>query len=88
MQDELLWAATWLYMATKKPVYLEYLQEEAISTSVAEFRWDLKHTGTQVLLAKVPFFIILTKLSITTYYFTLVFAFQINSITLYEWSYR
>ncbi|KAL5559550.1 hypothetical protein UlMin_035761 [Ulmus minor] len=51
--DELLWAATWLYMATKKPVYLEYLQEEAISASVAEFSWDLKYAGAQVLLAKM-----------------------------------
>lgn len=57
MQDELLWAATWLFMATKRPVYLNYIREESISASVAEFSWDLKYAGAQILLSKVfPFF--------------------------------
>ncbi|XP_059640320.1 endoglucanase 16 [Cornus florida] len=51
--DELLWAATWLYIATKKPVYLEYIQEDSISAHVAEFSWDLKYAGAQVLLSKL-----------------------------------
>lgn len=55
MQDELLWAATWLYMATKRPVYLEFIQDESISANVAEFSWDLKYAGAQILLTKVPF---------------------------------
>ncbi|CAK9313210.1 unnamed protein product [Citrullus colocynthis] len=50
--DELLWAATWLYIATKRPVYLKYIQEESISASVAEFSWDLKYAGAQILLSK------------------------------------
>ena len=53
MQDELLWAATWLYMATKKPMYLKFIQEESISATVAEFSWDLKYAGAQILLTKV-----------------------------------
>ena len=53
--DELLWAATWLYIATKRPVYLKYIQEEAISATVSEFSWDLKYAGAQVLLAKLFF---------------------------------
>ncbi|KAM7275282.1 hypothetical protein ACFE04_017148 [Oxalis oulophora] len=51
--DELLWAATWLYKANKRPVYLKYLTEEAISASVAEFSWDLKYAGAQVVLAEL-----------------------------------
>ncbi|KAK4274534.1 hypothetical protein QN277_017739 [Acacia crassicarpa] len=51
--DELLWAATWLFIATKKPVYLKYVQEEAISAYVNEFSWDLKYAGAQVLLTRL-----------------------------------
>ncbi|PIA43090.1 hypothetical protein AQUCO_02000499v1 [Aquilegia coerulea] len=53
--DELLWAATWLYIATKKPIYLKYIQEESISANVAEFSWDLKYAGAQVLLSGIYF---------------------------------
>lgn len=53
MQDELLWAATWLFLATKRPVYLKYIQEESISASVSEFSWDLKYAGAQILLTEV-----------------------------------
>lgn len=56
LQDELLWAATWLYIATRKPKYLQYLQEDVISASVAEFSWDLKYAGAQIILSKVPYF--------------------------------
>ncbi|XAR57539.1 Cellulase [Bertholletia excelsa] len=51
--DELLWAATWLYMATRRTIYLHYIEEESISASVAEFSWDLKYAGAQVLLSKL-----------------------------------
>uniref|UniRef100_A0A5B7BKP5 Endoglucanase n=1 Tax=Davidia involucrata TaxID=16924 RepID=A0A5B7BKP5_DAVIN len=51
--DELLWAATWLHIATKKPMYLKYIQEESISANVAEFSWDLKYAGAQILLSKL-----------------------------------
>ncbi|XP_057958736.1 endoglucanase 16 [Malania oleifera] len=53
--DELLWAASWLYKATRRPLYLKYIKEESISASVAEFSWDLKYAGAQVLLSGLLF---------------------------------
>nr|QCQ73721.1 endo-(1,4)-beta-D-glucanase [Litchi chinensis] len=53
--DELLWAATWLYIATKRSVYLDYIKEDAISANVAEFSWDLKYAGAQILLSELFF---------------------------------
>ncbi|WJZ84938.1 hypothetical protein VitviT2T_004512 [Vitis vinifera] len=53
--DELLWAATWLYIATKRPKYLQYIEEESISENVNEFSWDLKYGGAQILLSKFYF---------------------------------
>ncbi|XWS70174.1 hypothetical protein CRYUN_Cryun03dG0026100 [Craigia yunnanensis] len=50
--DELLWAAAWLYTATHNPMYMEYITEEAVSAVVDEFNWDLKYAGIQVLLSK------------------------------------
>ncbi|XP_057799903.1 endoglucanase 16 [Salvia miltiorrhiza] len=50
--DELLWAATWLYYATRRSVYLDYIQEEATSATVAEFSWDLKYAGAQIILSQ------------------------------------
>ncbi|XP_008786736.4 endoglucanase 8-like [Phoenix dactylifera] len=49
--DELLWAASWLFMATKRDVYRKYITGEAITASVAEFSWDLKYAGAQILLS-------------------------------------
>ncbi|XP_073101235.1 endoglucanase 8-like [Elaeis guineensis] len=49
--DELLWAASWLYMATKLDHYSKYITQEVITASVAEFSWDLKYAGAQVLLS-------------------------------------
>ncbi|KAL6215232.1 hypothetical protein ACLB2K_014663 [Fragaria x ananassa] len=53
--DELFWAATWLYKATKRPEYLTYIHEEAITATVAEFSWDLKYAGAQILVSKMFF---------------------------------
>ncbi|KAK7351318.1 hypothetical protein VNO77_10672 [Canavalia gladiata] len=53
--DEMMWAATWLYLATRKSMYLKYVKEEAISASVAEFSWDLKYAGAQILLTQLHF---------------------------------
>ncbi|KAL3844293.1 hypothetical protein ACJIZ3_001696 [Penstemon smallii] len=50
--DELLWAATWLYTATRRSLYLDYILEEAVSSPVSEFSWDLKYAGAQILLTK------------------------------------
>ncbi|XP_058185767.1 endoglucanase 16 [Rhododendron vialii] len=51
--DELMWAATWLYIASRKATYLNYIEEESISAKVAEFSWDLKYAGAQILLSKL-----------------------------------
>ncbi|XP_039144847.1 endoglucanase 8 [Dioscorea cayenensis subsp. rotundata] len=53
--DELLWASTWLYLATKKGMYRRYIIDEAVSASVAEFSWDLKYPGAQILLSELHF---------------------------------
>ncbi|CAL0327151.1 unnamed protein product [Lupinus luteus] len=53
--DELMWAATWLYYATKTPTYMKYIQDDAVSASVAEFSWDLKYAGAQILLTQLHF---------------------------------
>ncbi|PIN21595.1 Cellulase [Handroanthus impetiginosus] len=50
--DELLWAATWLYTATRRSIYMDYIKDEAISAAVSEFSWDLKYAGAQILLSK------------------------------------
>ncbi|XVE97770.1 hypothetical protein REPUB_Repub03eG0047500 [Reevesia pubescens] len=50
--DELLWAAAWLYTATHNPMYMKYITEEAINAVVDEFNWDLKYAGIQVLLSE------------------------------------
>lgn len=51
--DELLWAGSWLYHATKDPSYLSYVTEQnekAIGGLVSPswFSWDDKHAATQV----------------------------------------
>ncbi|XP_077236359.1 glycosyl hydrolase 9A4 [Tasmannia lanceolata] len=53
--DELLWAASWLYIATGKEKYFKFITEESISANVDEFSWDLKYAGVQVLLAGLYF---------------------------------
>ncbi|XP_073012207.1 endoglucanase 13-like [Typha latifolia] len=56
--DELLWAAAWLFQATNDQYYLNYVTENAASFggtgwAVTEFSWDNKYAGLQVLLTKV-----------------------------------
>ncbi|EEC78672.1 hypothetical protein OsI_18802 [Oryza sativa Indica Group] len=56
-QDELLWAAAWLFDATEDRFYLEYLagNGEALDGtgwSINQFGWDVKYPGVQVLAAK------------------------------------
>ncbi|CAM9003797.1 unnamed protein product [Rhodiola kirilowii] len=53
-QDELLWAAAWLYKSTNDAKYLTYVSEhQGWSQAVNEFSWDNKFAGAQTLLAKV-----------------------------------
>lgn len=58
IQDELLWAAAWLHQATGDRYYLDYLANNGDALggtgwSTAEFGWDVKYAGAQVLAAKV-----------------------------------
>ncbi|KAF5478188.1 hypothetical protein F2P56_004770 [Juglans regia] len=52
-QDELLWAAAWLYKASGESRYLSYVSSnQGWSQAVSEFSWDNKFVGAQTLLAK------------------------------------
>ncbi|AEE82789.1 glycosyl hydrolase 9B14 [Arabidopsis thaliana] len=51
-QDELLWAAAWLYKATGEKSYLNYvISNKDWSKAINEFSWDNKFAGVQALLA-------------------------------------
>ncbi|XAR55094.1 Cellulase [Bertholletia excelsa] len=53
-QDELLWAAAWLYKATGEVSYLKYtLNNQGWSQTASEFSWDNKFVGAQILLAQM-----------------------------------
>lgn len=59
--DELLWAASWLYHATKDNTYLDYVtgsngESFANWGSPTWFSWDDKLPGTQVKLANISTF--------------------------------
>ncbi|XP_021752097.1 endoglucanase 8-like [Chenopodium quinoa] len=56
-QDELIWAATWLYRATKLPYYSNYVLNNIHKNrgNFAEFGWDTKHAGINVLVSKLGF---------------------------------
>ncbi|KAG5123841.1 hypothetical protein JHK82_030578 [Glycine max] len=56
--DELLWAATWLHLATGNEYYIKYVVDNAVymggtGWAVKEFSWDNKYAGVQILLSKV-----------------------------------
>ncbi|KAL6314190.1 hypothetical protein AAG906_011937 [Vitis piasezkii] len=53
-QDELLWAALWLYRATDNHSYLNYVLKNALSFggitwAISEFSWDVKYAGLQII---------------------------------------
>ncbi|CAN4109909.1 unnamed protein product [Withania somnifera] len=57
-EDELLWAALWLYKATDKEEYLEYVINKAnsfegIGWAITEFSWDVKFAGLQIIASKL-----------------------------------
>lgn len=59
--DELLWAASWLFHATRDKSYLQYVTGQngesfANWGSPTWFSWDNKLAGTQVLLSRLTFF--------------------------------
>ncbi|KAJ1692647.1 hypothetical protein LUZ63_009345 [Rhynchospora breviuscula] len=59
-EDELLWAAAWLYQATGDLKYLRYATDNGQKFrgygDPTYFSWDDKRAGTQVLLSRVYFF--------------------------------
>ncbi|KAI3881580.1 hypothetical protein MKX03_012552 [Papaver bracteatum] len=52
-EDELSWAASWLYRATEEQTYLEFLLSVETGWIHHTFCWDDKFTGVQVLMAKL-----------------------------------
>ncbi|KAJ6973319.1 endoglucanase 11-like [Populus alba x Populus x berolinensis] len=57
-KDELLWGALWLYKATDNEKYLEYVINNAhcfggTGWAMAEFSWDVKYAGLQIMAAKL-----------------------------------
>jgi len=58
VQDELLWAALWLYDATNEDQYLRYAVENAdalggLGWALDLFSWDNKYVGVQLKATKV-----------------------------------
>ncbi|XP_074293058.1 endoglucanase 16-like [Silene latifolia] len=53
--DEMQWAATWMYKATRNETYLHYITDESIDAVGGEFNWDLKYAGSQILLTEMFF---------------------------------
>ncbi|GLT92859.1 hypothetical protein SLE2022_106720 [Rubroshorea leprosula] len=53
-EDELLWAAAWLYRATNGKPYLDFLNAAGNTGGTrTTFSWDDKYVGAQVLVAKL-----------------------------------
>ncbi|RZC68473.1 hypothetical protein C5167_031933 [Papaver somniferum] len=52
-EDELSWAASWLYRATEEQTYLGFLLSVETGWIHHTFCWDNKFTGVQVLMAKL-----------------------------------
>lgn len=56
--DELLWGAIWLYKATDREYYINYVINRAhifggIGWAITEFSWDVKYAGIQIIASKV-----------------------------------
>jgi predicted phosphatase len=57
-KDELLWAASWLYRASRENKYLRHIiDNQGWSQAVTELSWDNKFVGAQTLLTQVLIFI-------------------------------
>ncbi|GKV17603.1 hypothetical protein SLEP1_g28083 [Rubroshorea leprosula] len=82
-EDELVWGAAWLFRATKAAYYWNYVLQNInnlernigasySSGSFAEFGWDTKHAGINVLISKASasqFFLIMTDSTANSYPF-------------------
>lgn len=54
IQDELIWAAIWLNKATNEDAYINYVMGNPnFGGTRAEFSWNDKYVGAQVLIAQV-----------------------------------
>ncbi|KAG4984829.1 hypothetical protein JHK86_032520 [Glycine max] len=63
--DELIWGAAWLYKASNRPNYRDFVKANIQSIgNLDEFGWDCKHAGINVLVSQV------TNLSTTLLFFT------------------
>ncbi|GFQ07505.1 endoglucanase 9 [Phtheirospermum japonicum] len=51
-EDELLWGAAWLYKATNKTSYRNYITSYGCTDDVDTFGWDSKFPGAYVVLAR------------------------------------
>ncbi|MED6217461.1 hypothetical protein PIB30_017900 [Stylosanthes scabra] len=53
-KDELAWAAAWLHRATRTQSYLDYIQQLGDTGGArAQFSWDDKYLGAQILASKL-----------------------------------
>ncbi|KAH7547544.1 hypothetical protein FEM48_Zijuj01G0321000 [Ziziphus jujuba var. spinosa] len=53
-EDEMVWAAAWLYRATNEMIYLDYVAKSGnVGGTRSMFSWDDKFVGAQVLVAKL-----------------------------------
>ncbi|KAM3236040.1 hypothetical protein P3L10_016077 [Capsicum annuum] len=54
-EDELLWAAVWLFKAIKYKKYLSYINDKSTNTggTRSTLSWDDKYIGAQLLIAKM-----------------------------------
>ncbi|XP_010231817.2 endoglucanase 14 [Brachypodium distachyon] len=52
-QDELLWAAAWLYIATGEKNYERFIADGGNGGVPPLFTWDYKYVGAQTLVAKL-----------------------------------
>ncbi|KAM7266637.1 hypothetical protein ACFE04_004534 [Oxalis oulophora] len=52
-EDELLWAAAWIYKATNDNSTLDYLQHASNGGTRSMFSWDDKYSGVQLLVGQL-----------------------------------
>jgi len=52
-EDELVWAAAWLFRATEDPMYLTKATDLHVDRTVRDFTWNDKTIGADILLAQL-----------------------------------
>ncbi|KAK7263844.1 hypothetical protein RJT34_31441 [Clitoria ternatea] len=53
-QDELIWAASWIYKASKSAYYWDFVKAniQSMGGNIVEFGWDSKYAGINVLVSQ------------------------------------